>query len=153
VTAICLIDATVLCELLPVPGKSQRHQQVRTDFDQRKAAAHEMFLPFATLIEVGNHVGQVSDANQRRQVSIKFVDIVRKAMDGGQPFEMFRIPERRDVARWLDAFPNWSPVLGAGLGDLSIKIEWERLRSANRKRRVYVWSFDAHLQGLDTASS
>ena len=149
-TAICLLDASVLCELLPVPGKSQAHDQVRAAFDDKKKQGHELFLPFATLIETGNHIGQVSDSRLRVQTAQKFGGIVHDAIDASEPCQLFRIPDRNYLAKWLDALPSWVQVKGSGIGDLSIKIEWERLCRANRKRRVYVWSLDEHLQGLDS---
>lgn len=150
-TALCLLDTSVLCEPIPVPGKSQAHQHVRAEFDRLRTDGHQVFLPFATLLETGNHIGRIDDAQLRQQAARRFVQVVRSALEGDEPFQLFRIPDRNDLARWLDAFPGWAQCKGAGLGDLSIEVEWRRLCCANRKRRVWVWSLDAHLAGLDSA--
>jgi hypothetical protein len=152
VSAICLIDTTVLCELLRVPGRCQEVEQVRSDFDRRKAASEQLFLPLATLIETGNHIGQVKDPAERGRVVEEFVRIVRDAIDRGEPFHLCRLPERGDVARWLNDLPQWCQTRRSGLGDLSIKVDWDRLCGMNRKRRVYVWSLDVDLGGFDTGA-
>lgn len=55
------------------------------------------------------------------------------------------------MSSWLDAFPD-SASQGIGLGDLSIKKEWEELCSRHRMSHVWVWTLDADLAGLDRAA-
>lgn len=50
---------------------------------------------------------------------------------------------------WLGDFVEWA-ARGSGFDDLSIKEEWERQRARHTERRVYIWSFDQHLQGCYT---
>ena len=54
----------------------------------------------------------------------------------------------QQVLSWLDAFPD-SATQGIGMGDLSIKKEWEELCRRHRMSRVLVWTLDADLVNLD----
>jgi hypothetical protein len=53
------------------------------------------------------------------------------------------------MRRWLAEFPQWA-MQEQGLGDLSIKHDWDRLCVQNQRRRVYIWSLDHDLSGYDT---
>jgi predicted ATPase len=72
---------------------------------------------------------------------------------------LLRLEELRDYPEviaqgplgWLDGFPDHA-VNGISLADLSIIREFERQCELHRLRRVFVWSFDGHLNGYDRAS-
>jgi hypothetical protein len=48
----------------------------------------------------------------------------------------------------LEAFPD-SASQRIGMGDLSIKKEWEALCSQYRMSRVWIWTLDGDLAGHD----
>jgi hypothetical protein len=58
------------------------------------------------------------------------------------------LPSNEEVLSWLDALPD-SATRGIGMGDLSIKMEWEVLCRRHRMSRVWVWTLDGDLAGLD----
>jgi hypothetical protein len=110
-----------------------------------------LFLPMATVLETGNHIAQNGDGNLRRQCAERFVKQVNLAIDGESPFTPINFLEANDLRKWLAEFPDWA-MQGQGLGDLSIKHDWERLCEQNQARRVYIWSLDQHLSGYDTGT-
>lgn len=150
-SAICLVDTSVFIEVLNVPNKATQHgvifEQLSDRLDQGR---EELFLPMATIIETGNHIGQNGDGRQRRVCAQRFVKQVRLALEGHSPFKPIRFLEPRDLLAWLEKFPNHASQ-GSGLGDLSIIEDWSTLCHQNPQRRVYIWSLDAHLQGYDRA--
>jgi hypothetical protein len=105
----------------------------------------------ATIFETGNHIAQNGDGNQRRKCAELFVSQVSSAIDGEIPFKPINFVEALDLRKWLAEFPNWA-MQGQGLGDLSIKHDWDRLCEQNQARRVYIWSLDQHLSGYDTGA-
>ncbi len=62
--------------------------------------------------------------------------------------EADQLPLQPEVLSWLDAFPD-AAMQGLGMGDLSVKKEWEGLCAKYRMSRVRVWTLDDDLSGLD----
>lgn len=149
VSAVCVLDTGVFCELLAVPGKSQNPREYRGRLKTLIEGCESILLPLAVIIETGNHIGQVDNGSARYELAKQFVNYVRQAIDGKAPFSICGSPSTQDIGRWLNDFPNWATRAGSGLADLSIKMEWHRQCQANRRRRVYIWSKDAHLAGCD----
>ena len=59
-----------------------------------------------------------------------------------------QVPDREEITAWLIDFPD-SATRGAGMGDLSMIKEWEKLRQIVPNRRIFIWSLDHHLKGYD----
>lgn len=152
--SVALIDTSVFCELLGIPGKSNASAAFRAKL-KTKTEAHEiLLLPMTTIIETGNFIGQCSpDGGKRRHHATVFCEWVRKAIDGEAPFIATPFPDPTDLRAWLAEFADWAMRTdergkGSGLGDLTIKKEWDRQCALNPSRRVYVWSQDQQL-GMD----
>jgi hypothetical protein len=77
-----------------------------------------------------------------------FVQQVRAAFTGDSPWTPTPMPLPEEFAAWLTEFPDHA-MRGAGVGDLSIVKVWERQCELHQARRVFVWSYDAHLSGYD----
>lgn len=145
---IALVDTSVFCELLPVPGMDSDRASLSAALKAKIEAREHLLLPMATILETGNHIGQHGNGQQRRETARVFVDQVNRVVDGTSPFVATSFVDASELKRWLDEFPDWANR-GSGLGDLSIMKEWERQCALHPQRRVYVWSKDAHLQALD----
>jgi hypothetical protein len=150
VRAVCLIDTSIFLELLKIPGKATRHEETVRHLRQRIERGEMLFLPMATLFEAGNHIGQNGDGQQRRQCAQRFVQQVTAALDGVAPYRPISFLQADELRTWIARFPDHA-MAGSGLGDLSIRHDWERLCAQNPGRRVYVWTLDAHLAGCDRA--
>lgn len=147
--AVCLVDTTVFVEILNLPFMANQHATIMQQLKDKIGKKESLFLPMATVLETGNHIGQIADGNQRRQRAGTFVNQVQLAIDCQSPFTSINFLEANDMRRWLVEFPNWVSQK-MGLGDLSIKHDWDRLCEQNQRRRVYIWSLDHHLSGYDT---
>ncbi|HBQ11999.1 MAG TPA: hypothetical protein DEF51_12910 [Myxococcales bacterium] len=145
---IALVDTSVFCELLPVPGMDSDRARLSAALKEKIEEREHLLLPMATILETGNHIGQHGDGQKRRETAKLFVDWVNKAVEGTSPFAATSFVNANELKSWLDEFPDWANR-GSGLGDLSIVKEWERQCALHPQRRVYVWSKDAHLQALD----
>lgn len=148
---ICVVDTSVLCELLGVPGRNARHADALAELEQKLAAREQLLMPLAAIIETGNHIAHVSDGFGRRSAAGRFVELVRPAIAGDSPFTPTPMPDLATVGGWLDLFVD-DATAEIGIADRSILAVWEaqRTQHAASKRRVYVWSYDAHLSGYDT---
>lgn len=150
-TAVCLLDTSIFLEILNVPVKASRHEDVLAQLKDRIVSKESLFLPMATILETGNHIGQNGDGRARRACAQRFVTQVAKALEGGSPFKPISFLEAGEIAVWLKEFPDHAQS-GSGLGDLSIVHDWKRLCSQNPGRRVYIWSLDKHLASYDRPS-
>jgi hypothetical protein len=146
---ICIVDTSILLELLNVPNKASQHDEMVDEFETRQAARELFLLPIAVLIETGNHIAQVDDGAARRK---RAVDFARAALEGRSPFAPTPFPSEADVGAWLNDFPDRA-MAGLGLADMSLIALWEAQRALNPMRRVYIWSVDGHLQGYDAKTS
>lgn len=150
---VCIVDTSILVELLDVPGLASTHAEVVAQFEVRASSSvrQEFLLPLAVLIETGNHVAQARDGSARRGAAERFVEFARSALGGDSPFVPTALPSTTDIAAWLDDFPERA-MRGVGLADRSLIALWESQRELQPHRRVYIWSLDQHLLGFDTHS-
>lgn len=147
-TAICLLDTSIFVEILNVPGKATQHKAILAQLEERIRQRESLFLPMATILETGNHIGQNGDGGARRQCAQDFVQQVSAALAGRSPFKPISFLQAIELQAWLNEFPDHA-TRGSGLGDLSIIHDWQRLCAQNRGRRVYIWSLDEHLRAYD----
>ena len=153
---LLLLDTSILCEILCVPGKFDEHSgileqfkkyQKRNDvfFAQCNQTCYEFYLPLATIIETGNHIGQIDDGKVRRNRANLFVGFVKNALTGKSPFRFLKW-ELSEMKEWIDDFPDFTTQQNGGIGDLSIVKEYERLCSQPPSDLpIKIWSKDNHL--------
>ncbi len=79
---VWIIDTCVLCELLPVPHKSNNDNrtQVLADFKKRIKNKDQFLLPYTVVIETGNHIGQAP--GNRFALATKFTALVNQTING-----------------------------------------------------------------------
>lgn len=147
-SAIVIVDTSVLLNILDVPGRNESRPAVLAELESLIEASHHLFIPMAAIVEVGNHIAQLGNGALRRAAAERFVAEVRKALSNEAPWKPINFPSNLDVLSWLDAFPD-AAMQGLGMGDLSIRKEWEDLCRKYPMSRVRVWTLDADLAGLD----
>lgn len=147
-SAIVLVDTSVLLNVLDVPGRNQERPDVIGALSQYIEAGAHLLLPMAAIVETGNHIAHVSDGNQRRSAAHYFVAEIRKALSGEAPWRPMQFPYNEQVLEWLNHFPDFA-MKGVGFGDLSIVKEWEATCARHPMSRVLIWSLDGDLQGYE----
>lgn len=143
-TAICIIDTSVFCNILAVPNRSQQHKQTLEDL--RDYLESGTMLPMATIYETGNHIAQNGDGRIRREKAQLFTDQVLKAFNGNAPWKPTPMDDLGGFTDWLNEFPQWA-MEGSGFGDLSILKVFERQCELHPSRDIFIWSYDEHLSG------
>lgn len=147
-SAIVLVDTSVLLNVLDVPGRNQDRPDVIGVLSRYIEAGAHLLLPMAAIVETGNHIAHVSDGSQRRSTAHRFVAEIRKALSGEAPWRPMQFPFNEQVLEWLSHFPDFA-TRGIGFGDLSIVKEWEATCAKNPMSRVLIWSLDGDLQGYE----
>jgi hypothetical protein len=147
---ICIVDTSILCELLKVPRRfTDQHADLLLEFERRQKAGERFLLPLTVVLETGNHIANAPDGTERRRAAEKFVTLVRQSLAGESPFDPAALPGVEDVQSWLDDFVDHA-MCGRGLGDRSLIALWQQLSELHPHGRVYIWSLDGDLQGYDT---
>ncbi len=155
--SVCLVDTTILCELLAVPNMHRQHAETLQLLQKKIQAQEHLLLPLTTILETGNHIGQNGDGNQRRQTAQKFAALVRAAIHGQSPFALATpFFTREQLDPWLDQFPDYvmrgdARRKGSGFGDFTIVQLYEEQCRLSPARRVYIWSHDQQLAHHDRA--
>jgi len=142
--AICLVDTSVLLEILEVPGKCGNWQSILSDLEMKIKANEVLFLPMATIIETGNHVAQNGDGNQRRKCAANFVQFVQQALDGNSPFRPIKFIDNEQLREIISVFTDYA-MKGISLGDACIIDDYKRLCERHKHKTIYVWAVDEHL--------
>lgn len=139
-----LIDTTIMCNYLDVPGRNQSHAEVVVEMKELTENGAVLLLPMATVIETGNHIAHVSDGGSRRKTAEKFVKAVLDAIDGKAPWTPTPMFEIDALKKWLPQFPD-SAMREVGLGDFSIIQDYHRQCKLNPDLEIRIWTLDDHL--------
>ncbi len=150
---VTLIDTTVLCEWLDVPGLAARAGEVQAELRERAVSGEQFVLPVTTLIETGNHIAQVK-AGDRWAAAERFVNLLRAVVadpDDG-PFVLSRVTwDASLLARLLDGDSTHQTLLELagngilGAGDIAILVERDLLLTESGFTVARVWTHDAKL--------
>jgi hypothetical protein len=150
--SIGLVDTSVFCEIVPVPGRTQHQKRILAEFKDHIRHGVTLLLPIATILETGNHIAHIRDGRQRRITAERFVKLVQQALGNVEGPAPWTVPQPllapEDLRRYLDKFPDCA-MQGISLGDLSIIEEYERQCRLHQARRVFIWSLDHHLAAYD----
>ncbi|MCD8370708.1 MAG: hypothetical protein LUC94_10370 [Clostridiales bacterium] len=146
------IDTSVFAVLLKVPNFEESYDELIEELRRitENKDKESLILPFATIIETGNHIAQNGDGRQKRAAAERFVQCIEKTIDGQAPWtyygEQMTASELRIMCKDFAEFAQ----RGEGFGDLSIIRAYERYKEMTPAiSRIRIWSQDHHLMGYD----
>lgn len=127
---VLVLDTTVLCCWLQVPGKETAgpandpwdHARIARLLDEERQAGSIFVLPMATLIETGNHIAQAP--GRRFECATALADHLRAAADASTPWAAFTDQSPLWQTENLRALAHDWPKLargGTSIGDATIK--------------------------------
>lgn len=144
---VTFIDTTVLCNLIPVPGRDQNRDAVRAEMGARLEGGEQFILPITAVIETGNFVAQIGDGGQRRACADILAGMLRLVCEGRAPWVLHDVEWSRAFLETFLAGADTGTTFvdhamqGLGAGDLCILAE----RAAYRERtrlEVGIWTLD-----------
>lgn len=149
-----LIDTSVLCELLEVPGKSRHASSVQAEFVARVRAGEQFLLPAATIIETGNHIAQIKQGD-RRAAAERYVAFLTKAAASEPPWTVTEVLWDEtlllQICRGDSTGQNFVDLAGNALlggGDVAILVERDMLQQRAGHVPVEVWTLERVLGSL-----
>lgn len=156
---ICLLDTSILLNILDVPGRNQDKDKVMADFQAYFEAKCSFIIPFVVAVEVGNHISRNGDGRVRRERASRFVKMMQSTFNNETPFAISNFDLKNEWQNWIGEFIDRAgqnktiakPNEGMSLTDLSIIKEYNALQAKNRANRnkrdtVFIWSLDSDLK-------
>lgn len=127
---VLILDTSVLCCWLQVPGKDEAgptndrwtHERINTLLVQERTKSSTFVLPIATLIETGNHIAQAPNYRFERATSL--AGCLCQAADAQSPWAAFTDQSPLWQAENLRTLAETWPQLangGLSIGDATIK--------------------------------
>ena len=111
---LCLVDTSILLNILNVPGKNEHRDEVFAAFREKVDAGETFFLPLATIIETGNHIGHLPDGNDRYGYACALVQQVKMALGGHIALRAAGPVQHGGFAAMDERLPAWTCRAGAG---------------------------------------
>ncbi|MCD8335819.1 MAG: hypothetical protein LUD18_00805 [Lachnospiraceae bacterium] len=145
------IDSSVFTVLLKIPGfNEEQHEEVYHELMRITEEGETLILPFATIVETGNHIAHIGDGHQRRTEAERFVDYIQKTVDGRAPWTYYGEQMTEDELRIICTdFVEYAQSK-IGFGDVSIIRACERYKERTPAiSRIRIWSLDNHLMAYD----
>lgn len=127
---VLIIDTSILCVLLEVPGKetcgSQENfwnkEKVDEILNKEELEKTTFVLPLAAIIETGNHIAQAS--SKRYETAQEFVKLIKLTADNTTPWAAFteqsHLWDAEKLKELADEFPELAKQK-ISLGDATIK--------------------------------
>lgn len=149
---VTFLDTSVLVEVLRVPGKSQRPDEVTAELRERVAAGETLILPAATVVETGNHIAQVGEGGARRGAAERFTTVLEATVAGEAPWALNGSRWDGELLAAICRGTRGCPPLpdmasqGIGAGDVSILAEAEAYARRVAHVDVRVWTLEHALR-------
>ncbi len=148
---VTMVDTSVLCELLQVPGKSSPAvgAELLDEVDRRWRAGERFVIPITTVIETGNHIANSS--GDRFALAGRFVQLLRVAISEQSHWRVLQTRLGPEFLASLCDGDSTGKSLEAlasarvGAGDVAILVEREQFRAMTAVRKVQVWTRDVGL--------
>ena len=128
---VLILDTSVLCCLLSVPGKETcgsdddrwDHRRISALIDAELKRASLLVLPLATIIETGNHIAQAKRGD-RFKVATQLAALIALTALGTSPWAAFTdqsgLWEPKHLRALAQAWPRLA-IGGTSIGDATIK--------------------------------
>ena len=72
-SSIVIVDTSVLLNIIDVPDRNQRKEEVLDRLATLIESSDHLFIPMAAIVEVGNHIAHGRNGAQRRAAAGRFV--------------------------------------------------------------------------------
>lgn len=149
-STITLIDTSVLCELLQVPGKCDPDLGpiLLEEMDDRVNAGELLVIPVTAVVETGNHIAQC--AGDRHALAMALVGMLRRAAKEDTPWRVLNTAfDGAFLLSLCDGDSTGEDLAqlaaeGVGAGDVAILVERDVLKKRS-SARVQVWTLDGGL--------
>lgn len=143
------VDTSVLCNLVDVPGRNQRRDEVQAEFKRLVAEGRTRFvIPVTSIIETGNHIANAT--GDRRSAAKRLEQFLESAATGDLPWQLHAVNWDADfLAALRRGGGTGIPLVDhlgngtMGTGDLAILCERDAFRQRTHFLAVEIWTLEA----------
>ncbi|MGQ4616670.1 hypothetical protein [Nocardia sp. R7R-8] len=154
---VVFIDTSILCNLVPVPGRDQDAESVRQELKNRITVGEQFILPITAVIETGNFIAQLSNGGLRRKTAQRLEEILKLICAGKAPWVLHDVPwNRAFLERLLEGADSGADYVthaqnGVGLGDLCVLAERQSFEMRSRIPTT-IWTLDDGLRAYSPSA-
>ncbi len=163
VVRLIVVDTSYLLELFQVPDCSsmQAYDHIFQRFANARHVTDQLHVPLPVLFELGNHVADVKNGQERRRLASLLVETVDTWLSGDTPVTIVSsmndfgtVQDFRDAVTGLtQGFHVLAPDRH-GLTNAAIALEAKRLRDRHKNSSlktyaVHIWTTDQKLKALE----
>lgn len=148
------LDTGVLDELLQIPAFSNEEQnrKIKQEFHERISRGEKLIIPFASMIEIGNHIAQIkNNDSDRRRCASEFAEFLDKSRNNKAPWILCIDGLTEEQIGFIsEKFGDIGADMQIGTGDISIVYQYKmfRERVSGTAEGVEIWSLDHHISSL-----
>ena len=147
------LDTGVLDELMVIPGYSELEQAkwVKEEFRLRIHQGERLIIPYAAMIEIGNHIAQVKKDSDRQRCAVQFSEFLNQSRNNQAPWFLCTDGMTEGQIAFLsEVFGKIGSEMRIGTGDLSIVYQYRVFceRVSGVAEDVRIWSLDHHIPVL-----
>lgn len=140
------IDTSIMTNLLGVPGKCDKRNQVLQEWQQVLNANETLIMPIATIIETGNHIAHIASGEVRRTVTLRFQQFLQKTAESKAPWTLYGNALDKEQIKYIAEHMEEFTREKVGIGDMTIIYAYEKyLNEQPAIGTVMIWSADEHL--------
>jgi hypothetical protein len=163
VVRLIVVDTSYLLELFQVPDCSSEraYDPIYQRFENARHITDQLQVPLPVLFELGNHVADVTNGQERRRLAAMLVEAVDIWLSGETPLTIVSsMNDARTVQDFRDAitgliqdFKTLAPDR-QGLTNAAIALEAKRLRNKHKNSSlktylVHIWTTDKKLKARE----
>ena len=145
------IDTSVFLNIVNVPGRNQQREMVMGELKEllKNNKTNALILPFATIIETGNHIAHCGDGNERRKAAQRYCECIKKTVMNEAPWQYYGNQlTAEDLIEICDDFPDFA-MREEGFVDLSIIQAYKKYKDETPAiHKIRIWSVDSHLKDI-----
>lgn len=147
---ITFVDTCVLDELLAVPGFSQQSEKVREEFNRRIQAGERIVIPFAAMIELGNHIAGVKHDENRIRCADRFCEFLEMSLSNTEPWFLYMDGIGEETIKFVCQNFRELAETRIGIGDMEIVYQYQTYcqKGGTLTGTVQIWSLDHHISIL-----
>ncbi|MDM3974746.1 hypothetical protein QRB36_11260 [Mycobacterium marseillense] len=153
---VLFIDTSVLCNLLRVPGRCDRADEMQDLFYEHVENNVKFVLPITSIIETGNFIQQCS--GDRYAAAHRFRASLEAAAESSPPWVIHRMNWDEKFINALIAGDSTGSTLVEhfankllGAGDLSVLVERDLYAASRAVGSVEIWTIDEKLDSYRRA--
>lgn len=147
------LDTGVLDELIAIPGYSNSEQslQIKMEFQTRIGLGEKLIIPYAAMIEIGNHIAQIKNDRERQRCAVQFSEFLNHSRNNQAPWFLCTDGlNEEQIAFISQEFGEIGYEMKIGTGDLSIVYQYRTFseRVSGVAEDIQIWSLDHHIPVL-----